>query len=504
MKRLILLYLLLFFSKMNFAQYSSEIWCFGDSAGIDFTNINNPIPYYSTMDSRGSCSSICDSSGSLLFYAFNINTDDSSAFVFDKTHQLMQNGARLIGAGLYEEITIVNDPGNSFHFYVFHIGRYTTDGFSYSIVDMNANGGFGSVIQKNVSLISNTRIADCVAALKHGNGRDWWIITKLSSYTGSTLNRFLVYLISPTGISSPLIQNLGNATDMDLQRIIINNSGSKLMVINFRGFMCEYDFDRCTGIISNPNIIFQEQSSSYNRNFWEGAYSPNDSLFYVSLTWYNFSISDTSRLIQFNLFDSNISTSGDTLSISKNPIIYGALRLAPDNKIYMASGDNWGTPGYPYPDSIYTLCNMNLGVINNPDSLGTACNFQPFSFSLGGKRTYVGLPNNPNYELGAWQGSLCDTLATGTEDFSDSMLQELTVFYHSGWEIAFINAKYLKGKRYLLQMWDMTGNIVFKEEGYLRSSYFTKDLNCSGFANGMYLMNLQTEKEMLSRKIIKN
>ncbi|MBL0341878.1 MAG: hypothetical protein IPP71_13625 [Bacteroidetes bacterium] len=54
---------------------------------------------------------------------------------------------------------------------------------------------------------------------------------------------------------------------------------------------------------------------------------------------------------------------------------------------------------YPYPD-IYNMYNMNLSVINQPDSLGATCDFQPYSFYLGGKRTYVGLPNNPDYELG--------------------------------------------------------------------------------------------------------
>lgn len=56
------------------------------------------------------------------------------------------------------------------------------------------------------------------------------------------------------------------------------------------------------------------------------------------------------------------------------------------------------------------LGNENLGVINLPDSPGLACNFQPWSFYLGGKRTYWGLPNNPDYELGPVTGSICDTL----------------------------------------------------------------------------------------------
>jgi hypothetical protein len=65
---------------------------------------------------------------------------------------------------------------------------------------------------------------------------------------------------------------------------------------------------------------------------------------------------------------------------------------------------------YPYQDTVYNMYNMNLSVINQPDSLGTACDFQPYSFYLGGKRTYLGLPNNPDYDLGAVAGSACDTI----------------------------------------------------------------------------------------------
>jgi hypothetical protein len=62
---------------------------------------------------------------------------------------------------------------------------------------------------------------------------------------------------------------------------------------------------------------------------------------------------------------------------------------------------------------------MNLGVVNNPDSTGSACDFQPFSFYLGGKRTYVGLPNNPNYSLGPLVDSFCDTVLVANELFEE-------------------------------------------------------------------------------------
>ena len=57
-----------------------------------------------------------------------------------------------------------------------------------------------------------------------------------------------------------------------------------------------------------------------------------------------------------------------------------------------------------------------MGVINNPNVKGVGCNFNNFGFYLGGKRTYFGLPNNPDYELGALAGSGCDTLSALKQD----------------------------------------------------------------------------------------
>jgi len=51
------------------AQNKNSIWCFGDSAGINFSNINNPVPFTSSVEGRGSCVSIADNNGNLLFYS---------------------------------------------------------------------------------------------------------------------------------------------------------------------------------------------------------------------------------------------------------------------------------------------------------------------------------------------------------------------------------------------------------------------------------------------------
>ena len=52
----------------SYSQNRNNIWCFGDSAGIDF-NQTVAAPINTNLDTRGSCTSIADSTGNLLFYA---------------------------------------------------------------------------------------------------------------------------------------------------------------------------------------------------------------------------------------------------------------------------------------------------------------------------------------------------------------------------------------------------------------------------------------------------
>ena len=95
--------------------------------------------------------------------------------------------------------------------------------------------------------------------------------------------------------------------------------------------------------------------------------------------------------------------------------------MAPDDKIYFACAWNDSAHfNYPYPDSAYYPSNMNLSVINDPNVLGIGCNFSLYSFYLGGKRTYWGLPNNPDYSMGPVIGSICDSLSTGISDTEEN------------------------------------------------------------------------------------
>jgi len=143
-----------------------------------------------------------------------------------------------------------------------------------------------------------------------------------------------------------------------------------------------------------------------------------------------------------------------------------------------------------------------MSVINNPDSAGLACNFSPFSFYLGGNETYWGLPNNPEYELGTLVGSPCDTLVSINEPANTNTNGSLHVYYAPNWQTAFINADKLKGTNCKLQVFDAMGKLVFEEQRKISPPYFTKNLNCTGWAKGMYVVSLETEIERLAKRFV--
>lgn len=357
------------------------------------------------------------------------------------------------------------------------------------------DSGRGDVVQKNIQLQSYAA-TDCIKGIKHGNGRDWWIISRRSD---SSNDEFYEYLISPFGISGPYIFNQGSQTSNNAYCIAFSKFGDKFAAISARGLIEIFDFDRCTGNI-NFNVNIRPESIPVPWLFGV-AISPKSRFLYVSQTGIS---TPSSYLFQFDLNAPIISNSVDTLwqydSIFNAA---GSLRLAPDEKIYLASawndGVNWN---YPYPDSAFYSVNNNLSVVNFPDSEGFACSFQPFSFNLGTGRCYWGLPNNPDYELGPDTNSFCDTLLNINDTGAPTQNKALTVFYHLAWQTAFINASGLEGKTYSLHIVNMQGKELFIESGNLSSEYFTKDFRCHHFSAGTYIVLLETDRERLVKRFI--
>ena len=480
------------------AQMRNNNWCFGHYAGIHFDAQNVATTFPSPIISKGSCATISDSVGNLLFSFANDtleNTTPLAGKIYDTTGNIMQNGDSLFCDHWYQHTVIVPNPANQNKYYAFSTFVTSFKGLYYSEIDMSLNNGLGAVTQKNIQL-DTLQGTDCLTAIKHGNGRDWWLMFR-SAWGLDTNDIFYMYLVDSNGINPPIVEHAGLTNEGYAGVITFHPSGNEFVRCSNNYQIELFDFDRCTGHISS-NTIIENKMVQPDDWYFCSAFSASGRYLYVS------TFAAKVYLYQYDLQAPNIKASRITLDTSSYPAYSGGwLKLAPDSNIYWTNRFyDGGCGGFPYCDTTYNLYNMNLSVINEPDSPGLACNFTKYSFSLGGNRTYWGLPNNPDYDLPG--DSACIWASTPENATPKSPLGDLKCTYIAPWEKLFVNAQNLKGKDVTVSIYDGRGSLKF-EVISLKSNagYFTLDVDCGSWSTGLYIVHLQTEKEILSKKFIK-
>ncbi|MBK9400311.1 MAG: hypothetical protein IPN36_05440 [Bacteroidetes bacterium] len=445
------------------SQFNNNHWVFGDSAYIDWSNPLSPVVGSAAFNYRNGSSTIGDSSGILLYAGLINNKSPLDCYIWNKYHQRIGDSTKIYGGLWYHSSMFIPHPGNDSIIYLFTIGvtQASVYGFYSSTINYKANNDSGVVLQKNFQW--NTLPAfDALMGVRHGNGRDWWVVSQRYTTSFTPSNAFYFYQVTPLGISTPFSQSIGSLRKTGGGHLIFNSSGTQFAQVSWMGMIELYNFDRCTGTITSTIPIEQEPlTSPYPHTFTSCAYSKDNSKLYVIDLSQSTS---TYYLLQYDLLAVNISASKYVVDSLVAPTAPWQLKLAPDDKIYISSFDE--NYSWPYPDTstAFTLVNNNLSVINHPDSLGAACDFQPFSFNLGTGRSYYGLPNNPDYELGAWVGSPCDTLSVGVEDNVPEQQAFFQAWYNSEWNMIHVNASKLKGRTGSLRLFDMEGRLVFEKK----------------------------------------
>lgn len=351
--------LLVLINTLAFSQQEASVWYFGVNAGIKF-NTNGTITPLTNgqLSTSEGCATIADGSGNLLFYTDGIT-------VWNKNHNVMQNGTGLMGhPSTSQSATIVPLPGSLTLFYVFTLDfEAHANGFRYSIIDISLDVGLGGVtVNKNVLIYTPSN--EKLSIVKNTNNTDYWVVTH-----GWNNNTFYSYLLSSSGLSAtPVTSNVGlltgGITDNSWGCMKIAPDGSKLAICNFTVGFQLFDFSTTTGVVSNP-LTISSNSFSYGVEF-----STNSKVLYSST-----SFSDTDRrVLQYDLTANNIIGSEQTIYNSSTTVPC-ALQLGPDGKIYIAEGYR-----------------PKLGVINNPNIIGSGCNLQMDAIDLAGRTCTLGLP----------------------------------------------------------------------------------------------------------------
>jgi len=77
------------------------------------------------------------------------------------------------------------------------------------------------------------------------------------------------------------------------------------------------------------------------------------------------------------------------------------------------------------------------------------------------------------------------------------------LYYDKSWQTVFVNAEQLKGRIGKLQFYSTNGQLVDEVSIRPVGGYFTYSSSFASQPDGLYIVRLQTEKEVLTGKFVK-
>jgi large repetitive protein len=347
----------------------SNIWYFGNKAGIDF-NKQPPVALNtSAMDAPAGCAIVCDRNGRAIFYTDGAN-------VYDRTNTLINPGAGMGIGGAptsTQSSLIVPLPGDETIYYIFTTQEITGTSLyelRYSVFDLKL-GSNGQLAKKNVLLF--TKSTERITS----NGR--WIVAH--EYGNNT---FRAYKITDQGIGEAVYSDIGSihsfktaANGQGYMKFgARNNLAVPLSTPGTSNSIELFQLNDTTGVLRNYRKVDlnEPQGQVYGLEF-----SPSGRKLFASVR--NAPSASQSELFEFYL---------DSLDV-KPPVLVppkvtqtgdiGAIQIAPNSTIYFSFND--------------AASNKSLGSVNLNDNkipAPSSYNFNAFPLATG-TNTRLGLPN---------------------------------------------------------------------------------------------------------------
>ena len=369
-------------------------WAGPPHGGLDLNFLSGSLQMgYISRDIgfRHSSANITDASGNLLFAT-------NSTFIADVNGDTLLNGTGINpssytssypdGLTIPQTALILPKPSTPDIYYMIHgtldnQGTTTAQYLYLSVIDMSLNGGVGAVVIKNQVLIDDQLNLGKISAVRHANGRDWWVFCHKAFS-----NTYYRLLATPIGVSVDGMQSIGIVRPADGGQVCFSPAGSKYAYYWGVEDLEILDFDRCTGLFSNPVFIPIDDDNA-NAGV---AFSPNSRYLYVS---------SASDCYQYDTEATDIAASmvhiaqWDGFYSPAPPFATGFenAQLANDGKVYFGTGNS----------------TFHLHVVHNPDVGGLGCNMEQHGVELPVWFSNS-LANHPNYHLGPVNGSVCDSL----------------------------------------------------------------------------------------------
>jgi hypothetical protein len=450
-----------------------------------FSTTTKPITYINLIDRDNA--NICNEYGELIFKTNN--------------NQVLDSNNKQIAGGNYLLDSIMADyfdgynwsmntlqgciflPKSNTSFYLFYLsvsdalwitGREQPNRLYYAIVDANADGGKGAVISKRNTLYSDTLCDGHLTAVRHGNGRDWWLVN--NGYQNNVLHK---YLVTPDTVLGPFFQAIGTPRlEPDaVGMACFSKDGSKYATGTGNSLINIFDFDRCSGMFSNPKTFQSITPSPWvnpysNNSGCNGlCFSPNGRFLYINGIY---------ALFQHDLKAEDIRASGVLLGKADSTyewqMPFEASYISPNDKIILGT---WGGGS------------TKMHVIEQPDSVGLTCDFRKCSLYLPKVNVAASIANMINYDLGALPG--CDTFYTAVVSpsgggwgrlFPNPAHTQLTIETNSAVEIS---------------IYDAIGKLVWQQT----ESHDNVNIEVQAWQAGLYVVILKTKDGVRAKKFLK-
>ncbi|MCW5931894.1 MAG: T9SS type A sorting domain-containing protein [Bacteroidetes bacterium] len=444
-----------------------------------------------TIPFRATEGNISDENGNLLMSSNGI-------FISDATGDTMQGGGGLNpnlftddwsdwGLPIPYGNIILPMPDDSNRYVLFHqTGNYnaisplSSTEIYFSVIDISLNGGLGEVISKN-NIALNGLFGWGMAACKHSNGRDWWIIALSDSATVA-----YKFLLTPDTIMFVNQQNLsiqgfsgfgGEPTfSPDGEKFAFACGNGDGITGYWSSRVQLFDFDRCDGSFVLDTVIdFSDGNVGVGT-----AFSPNSKYLYFSTTEHIYQINaDTSDIgSTFQLVATNDTFYSPVFPFQTNFLF---MYLAANGKIYITSGNGV----------------LHLHEIDYPDSAGTACNVNLHNVFINNFNAKT-VPNHPNYYLGRKIGSVCDSL-TSLSPLNPPM-GDLKIFpnpNNGNFKIMYLLPQNKAGK---LEIFDINGRAVYSQN--LPQWSTLQFISLPKLSNGIYAIKINSDNFSVTKKLI--
>ena len=267
------------------------------------------------------------------------------------------------------------------------------------------------ILSKDVTILKDTLKSGGLKAVRHANGRDWWLIAVSDDFT-----TFTTILIDPKGPKVIHRQKLGRYhQEASITEAAFSPDGSMYAVIDGQywqgsGLLALFDFDRCSGVLCTR--YFDHIPISRGAIGTGVVFSPDSKYLYINndTSLYQYEVADMWKpRVLIDEYDGFQSFPHE----SAFRTVFGYWASGPDGRLYSVAGS--GTSSH-------------MHIMDYPNERGKACSFRQHALKI--PNNPFSIPNFPNYRLGPLDGSPCDTLGIDNHPIAKYRYEADSIQYH--------------------------------------------------------------------------